>query len=74
MPGTWPPRGEYGIDFVSTTEAVLSGILKVPSFGRFGTSTPAGRMVLTSLAAIAELERELIRERVCSRLAAGTVC
>ena len=41
----------YGIDFVSTTEAV-------------DTSTAAGRMVLTFLAAIAEFEREIIRERV----------
>ncbi len=41
----------YGVDFVSTTEAV-------------DTSTPAGRMVLTFLGAIAEFEREIIRERV----------
>jgi DNA invertase Pin-like site-specific DNA recombinase len=41
----------YGADFVSTTEAV-------------DTSTPAGRMVLTFLAAIAEFERSIIQERV----------
>jgi DNA invertase Pin-like site-specific DNA recombinase len=41
----------YGVDFVSTTEAV-------------DTSTPAGRMVFTFLGAIAEFEREIIRERV----------
>lgn len=41
----------YGVDFVSVTEAV-------------DTSTPAGRMVLTFLGAIAEFEREIIRERV----------
>jgi DNA invertase Pin-like site-specific DNA recombinase len=41
----------YGADFVSVTEAV-------------DTSTPAGKMVLTFLSAIAEFERELIRERV----------
>jgi DNA invertase Pin-like site-specific DNA recombinase len=41
----------YGVDFVSTTEAVDS-------------STPAGKMVLTFLGAIAEFEREIIRERV----------
>lgn len=41
----------YGADFVSVTEAVDS-------------STPAGKMVLTFLAAIAEFERSLIRERV----------
>ena len=41
----------YGIDFVSVTEAVDS-------------STPAGKMVLTFLGAIAEFEREIIRERV----------
>jgi DNA invertase Pin-like site-specific DNA recombinase len=41
----------YGADFVSVTEAVDS-------------STPAGKMVLTFLGAIAEFEREIIRERV----------
>lgn len=41
----------YGVDFVSVTEAVDS-------------STPAGKMVLTFLGAIAEFEREIIRERV----------
>jgi DNA invertase Pin-like site-specific DNA recombinase len=41
----------YGISFVSTTEAV-------------DTSTASGRMVLTFLGAIAEFEREIIRERV----------
>lgn len=41
----------YGTDFVSVTEAVDS-------------STPAGKMVLTFLGAIAEFEREIIRERV----------
>lgn len=39
------------IDFVSVTESV-------------DTTTPAGRMVLTFLGAIAEFEREIIRERV----------
>jgi len=43
----------YGADFVSVTEAVDS-------------STPAGKMVLTFLGAIAEFEREIIRERGCS--------
>ena len=41
----------YGADFVSVTEAVDS-------------STPAGKMVLTFLGAIAEFERDIIRERV----------
>jgi len=40
-----------GIDFVSLTEAV-------------DTSTPVGKMTFTVLGAVAELERELIRERV----------
>jgi DNA invertase Pin-like site-specific DNA recombinase len=39
-----------GIDFVSMTEAI-------------DTSTPAGKMVFTMLAAVAELEKDLIRER-----------
>ncbi len=39
------------VDFVSVTEAV-------------DTTTPAGKMVLTFLAAVAEFEREIIRERV----------
>lgn len=40
-----------GIEFVSLTEGV-------------DTSTPAGRMIFTVLGAVAELERDLIRERV----------
>jgi DNA invertase Pin-like site-specific DNA recombinase len=41
----------YGIDFVSLTEGI-------------DTSTPIGKMVFTFLAAVAEFERSLIRERV----------
>ena len=40
-----------GIDFISLNESV-------------DTSTPMGRMVFTVIAAVAELERSLIRERV----------
>src|SRR5262245_53473835 len=40
-----------GIDFVSLSESI-------------DTSTPMGRMIFTVLAAVAELERNLIRERV----------
>lgn len=46
--------GEFqalGIEFISLTESV-------------DTSTPMGRMVFTILAAVGELERETIRERV----------
>ena len=45
-----------GIEFVSLTEGI-------------DTSTPMGKMVYTMLAAVAELERELIRERVKAGLA-----
>lgn len=45
-----------GIDFVSLQEAVDTG-------------TPMGRMVFTICAAVAELERSLIRERVMAGLA-----
>ena len=40
-----------GIDFVSLSE-------------RIDTSTPMGKMIFTVLAAVAELERNLIKERV----------
>ena len=45
--------GEFrslGIDFVSLTESI-------------DTTTPAGKMVFTMLAAVAEFERDLVRER-----------
>ena len=44
-----------GIDFVSLNESV-------------DTSTPMGRMVFTVLAAVAELEKSIIRERVMAGL------
>lgn len=45
-----------GVDFISLHEGV-------------DTSTPGGRLVFGIFASIAEFERELIRERVCSGLA-----
>jgi DNA invertase Pin-like site-specific DNA recombinase len=42
-----------GIDFVSLTEGI-------------DTSTPVGKMVFTILGSVAEMERELIRERIRS--------
>src|SRR5262249_15749595 len=45
-----------GIHFVSYTEAI-------------DTSTPMGKMVFAVLGAVAELERDLIRERVAAGLA-----
>lgn len=45
-----------GVDFVSLTEAV-------------DTTTPAGMMVFTMVGAVAEFERELIRERVRAGIA-----
>ena len=41
---------DLGVDFVSLSESL-------------DTATPAGRMVFTMLAAVAELERSLIAER-----------
>src|SRR5215470_16181930 len=43
--------GALGVDFVSLSESV-------------DTSTPMGKMIFTVLSAVAELERNLIRERV----------
>lgn len=50
--------GALGVEFVSLREQV-------------DTSTPLGRMVFTIVAAVAELERELIRERVRAGLASA---
>ncbi len=44
-----------GVDFISLSESV-------------DTSTPMGKMVYTVIAAVAELERSLIRERVVMSL------
>src|SRR5436309_1908079 len=43
--------GHLGVDFVSVSESI-------------NTSTPMGKMIFTVLGAVAELERNLIRERV----------
>src|SRR5437773_10175066 len=43
--------GHVGVDFISVSEAI-------------DTSTPMGKMIFTVLGAVAELERNLIRERV----------
>ena len=45
-----------GIDFISLTESI-------------DTTTPAGKMVFTMLAAVAEFERDLIRERTQAGMA-----
>ena len=45
----------FGIDFVSLSESV-------------DTSTPMGKMIFTVLGAVAELERNLIRERIAMGL------
>lgn len=47
-----------GIEFISYTEGI-------------DTATPAGKMVFTFLAAVAEFERELIRERVRAGISAA---
>ncbi len=44
-------KNAQGVDFISLSESV-------------DTSTPMGKMVYTVIAAVAELERSLIRERV----------
>lgn len=50
--------GALGVDFVSVTEP-------------FDTTTPQGRLLLHLVAAMAEFERELIRERTRAGLAAA---
>ena len=47
--------GALGIDFVSLSESV-------------DTSTPMGKRIFTVLSAVAELERNLIRERIAMGL------
>src|SRR5262245_19934995 len=47
--------GALGIDFVSLSESV-------------DTSTPMGKMIFTVLSAVAEVERNLIRERIAMGL------
>ena len=49
---------KWGVEFVSLRDAV-------------DTSTPTGKLVFTIVAALAEFERELIRERVRAGLAAA---
>jgi DNA invertase Pin-like site-specific DNA recombinase len=49
---------KLGVDFVSYTQQI-------------DTTTPAGKLTFTVLAAIAEFERELIRERVKAGMAAA---
>ncbi len=50
--------GELGVDFVSYTQQI-------------DTTTPAGKLTFSVLAAIAEFERELIRERVRAGMASA---
>ena len=50
--------GELGVDFVSYTQQI-------------DTTTPAGKLTFSVLAAIAEFERELIQERVRAGMAAA---
>jgi len=47
--------GVLGIDFVSLSESV-------------DTFTPMGKMIFTALSAVAELDRNLIRERIAMAL------
>lgn len=49
---------QWGVEFISLREGV-------------DTSTPTGKLVFTVIAALAEFERELIRERVRAGLAAA---
>lgn len=57
------------LDLVERFEA--DGVKLVSLTESIDTSTPAGRMVITVLAAVAELEREMIRDRTVAGLAAA---
>ena len=56
--------GRNTIDVLSTVEALQSkGVTVISQREGFDLSTPMGKMMLTMLAGVAELERESIRER-----------
>ena len=52
---------ERGVDFISLTEKI-------------GTSTPGGKLIFHLMGALAEFERDLIRERTNAGLAAARGC
>jgi len=65
--------GRSTIDLVQTLQELQErGVAVIASTGmRFDLSTPHGRMLATMLACVAEFERDLLRERVRSGLAAA---
>lgn len=65
--------GRSTIDLVQTLQSLPAWDVSVPAISRlqFDLATPHGKMIASVMAALAEFERDLIRERTKSGIAAA---
>jgi putative DNA-invertase from lambdoid prophage Rac len=65
--------GRSTIDLISTLQDLAHwGVSAIATTGlQFDLTTPQGKLIASVMASLAEFERDLIRERVCSGLAAA---